>query len=64
MPIAGTVDDVTEHFLKVVRGEAGLITHVGVQVREPGTQTEDVHRTMRLFAQEVLPVLRAEAARV
>jgi alkanesulfonate monooxygenase SsuD/methylene tetrahydromethanopterin reductase-like flavin-dependent oxidoreductase (luciferase family) len=64
VPIAGTVEDVTEHFLKVVRGETGLITHIGVQVREPGTRTEDVHRTMTLFAREVLPVLRAEAARV
>ena len=64
VPIAGTVEDVTEHFLKVVRGETGLITHIGLQVREPGTRTEDVHRTMTLFAREVLPVLRAEAARV
>jgi alkanesulfonate monooxygenase SsuD/methylene tetrahydromethanopterin reductase-like flavin-dependent oxidoreductase (luciferase family) len=64
VPIAGTVEDVTEHFLKIVRGETGLITHIGVQVREPGTRTEDVHRSMTLFAQEVLPVLRAEATRV
>jgi len=64
VPIAGTVEEVTEHFLKIVRGEMGLITHVGLQVREPGTKTEDVHRTMTLFAQEILPVLRAEAARV
>jgi alkanesulfonate monooxygenase SsuD/methylene tetrahydromethanopterin reductase-like flavin-dependent oxidoreductase (luciferase family) len=64
VPIAGTVEDITEHFLKLVRGEMGLITHIGVQVREPGTSTEDARRTMTLFAQEVLPVLRAEAARV
>ncbi len=64
VPIAGTVDDVTEHFLRIVRGEAGLITHIGLQVREPGTKTEDVHRTMTLFAQEILPLLRAEAAKV
>ena len=64
VPIAGTVEDITEHFLKIVRGELGLITHVGVQVREPGTKNEDVHRTMTLFAQEVLPVLRADAERV
>ena len=64
VPIAGTVEDVTEHFLKIVRGESGLITHVGVAVREPGTTTEHAHRTMTLFAQEVLPVLRAEADRV
>ena len=64
VPIAGTVEDITEHFLKIVRGEFGFITHVGVQVREPGTKNEDVHRTMTLFAQEVLPVLRAEAAKL
>jgi alkanesulfonate monooxygenase SsuD/methylene tetrahydromethanopterin reductase-like flavin-dependent oxidoreductase (luciferase family) len=63
VPVAGTVEDVTEHFLKVVRGETGLITHIGVAVREPGTSTEHAHRTMTLFAQEVLPVLRAEADR-
>ena len=64
VPIAGTVEDVTEHVLKIVRGEMGLITHVGLQFREPGTNTEHVHRTMTLFAQEVLPVLRAEAAKL
>jgi hypothetical protein len=64
VPIAGTVEEVTEHFLRIVRGETGLITHIGVQVREPGMKREDVHRTMTLFAQEVLPVLRAEADRV
>ena len=64
VPHAGTVDELTEYFLKVVRGEMGLITHVGIHAREPGMKTEDVHRTITLFAQEVLPVLRAEAAKV
>jgi alkanesulfonate monooxygenase SsuD/methylene tetrahydromethanopterin reductase-like flavin-dependent oxidoreductase (luciferase family) len=64
VPIAGTVDDVIAHFLRMVRGEMGLITHVGLQMREPGMKSDDVHRTMRLFAREVLPVLRAEAARL
>jgi alkanesulfonate monooxygenase SsuD/methylene tetrahydromethanopterin reductase-like flavin-dependent oxidoreductase (luciferase family) len=64
VPIAGTVADVTEHFLRLARGEMGLITHVGLQVREPGTRTEDARRTMTLFAREILPVLRAEAASV
>jgi alkanesulfonate monooxygenase SsuD/methylene tetrahydromethanopterin reductase-like flavin-dependent oxidoreductase (luciferase family) len=63
-PIAGTVGDVTESFLRIVRGEEeGLITHIGIEVRLPGTKTEDVHRTMRLFAEEVMPVLKAEAAK-
>jgi len=64
VPTAGTVDEVTEYFLKVVRGETGLITHLGFQVREPGMKNEDVHRTMRLLAQDVVPVLRAEASRL
>ena len=34
------------------------------EVREPGAKTEDVRRTMTLFAHEVLPVLRTEPARV
>jgi alkanesulfonate monooxygenase SsuD/methylene tetrahydromethanopterin reductase-like flavin-dependent oxidoreductase (luciferase family) len=64
VPRAGTVEEVTQHFLRIVRGETGLITHLGVQVREPGMKNEDVHRTITLFAQEVLPVLRAEAEKV
>jgi alkanesulfonate monooxygenase SsuD/methylene tetrahydromethanopterin reductase-like flavin-dependent oxidoreductase (luciferase family) len=64
VPRAGTVDDVTEYFLRAVRGEMGLITHIGLHAREPGMKTEDVHRTITLYAQEVLPVLRQEAERV
>src|ERR1700722_2969696 len=61
VPTAGTVDQITEHFLRIVRGEHGLITHLGIEVRQPGVRTEDAHRTMRLFATEVMPVLREEA---
>jgi hypothetical protein len=64
VPHAGTVEHLTEYFLKVVRGEMGLITHVGLHAREPGMKTEDVHRTITLYATEVLPVLRAEADRL
>jgi alkanesulfonate monooxygenase SsuD/methylene tetrahydromethanopterin reductase-like flavin-dependent oxidoreductase (luciferase family) len=63
VPNPGTVDQITEKFLAVVRGEQGLITHIGLEVRPPGTRTEDVHRTMRLFAEQVMPVLREEAAK-
>lgn len=61
LPVAGTVEQVIEHFLPIVRGERGLITHIGLEVRTPGTKTEDVERTMTLFAREVMPVLKAEA---
>ena len=60
-PNVGTVDDLIETFLPVVRGERGLITHIGLEVRPPGTSTIDAHRTMRLFAEQVIPVLTAEA---
>jgi hypothetical protein len=58
------VEEITEYFLKAVRGEMGLITHIRLHPREPGMKTEDVHRTITLYAQEVLPVLRKEAERV
>jgi alkanesulfonate monooxygenase SsuD/methylene tetrahydromethanopterin reductase-like flavin-dependent oxidoreductase (luciferase family) len=63
VPGPGTVDQTIERFLPVVRGEHGLITHLGLEVRPPGTKTEDVHRTMRLFAEHVMPVLKEEAAK-
>jgi alkanesulfonate monooxygenase SsuD/methylene tetrahydromethanopterin reductase-like flavin-dependent oxidoreductase (luciferase family) len=62
-PVTGTVEDVINAFLPVVRGERGLITHIGIEVRPPGTKTQDVERTMTLFAKEVMPVLKAEAAK-
>ncbi len=61
VPIAGTSDDIIEYFLPVVRGERGLITNLCISAREPGTSDEAVHRTLRRFAADVMPVLRAEA---
>jgi alkanesulfonate monooxygenase SsuD/methylene tetrahydromethanopterin reductase-like flavin-dependent oxidoreductase (luciferase family) len=63
VPNPGTVDQIIEKFLPIVRGERGLITHLGLEVRPPGTRTEDAHRTMRLFAEHVMPVLKDEAAK-
>ena len=62
-PIAGTVEDVIQRFLPIVQGKLGLITHIGIEVRPPGTKTEDVERTLTLFAKEVMPVLKAEATK-
>jgi alkanesulfonate monooxygenase SsuD/methylene tetrahydromethanopterin reductase-like flavin-dependent oxidoreductase (luciferase family) len=64
VPNPGTVDQIIEKFLPIVRGERGLITHIGLEVRAPGTKTEDAHRTMRLFAEQVRPVLQEEAAKL
>ncbi len=61
VPIAGTSDDIIEYFLPVVRGERGLITNLCISAREPGTSDEAAHRTLRRFAADVMPVLRAEA---
>lgn len=61
VPVAGGVSDVRDFFLRSVRGEFGLLTHFCIEVRPPGVKTEDAHRTMRLFAREVLPALREEA---
>ena len=63
VPAAGTVQEIIDHFLPIMRGERGLITHLVVSVREPGTKTEDAHRSMRLFATGVMPALKEEAAK-
>lgn len=62
-PIAGTVEDVINAFMPIVNGAFGLITHIGIEVRPPGTKTADVERSMTLFAKEVMPVLKAAAAK-
>jgi hypothetical protein len=62
-PIAGTVGDAIERLLPAVQGRMGLTTQIGIEARPPGTRTEDAHRTMTLFAQEVMPVLKIEAAK-
>lgn len=54
----GSVKDVMPRFLEIRDGAEGRATHLPMQVRHPGMKTEDVHRTMRLFAKEILPVLR------
>ncbi|MCP2256135.1 Flavin-dependent oxidoreductase, luciferase family (includes alkanesulfonate monooxygenase SsuD and methylene tetrahydromethanopterin reductase) [Prauserella aidingensis] len=63
VPGPGTVEQTIERFLPVVGGERGLITNLCLEVRPPGTRTEDAHRTLRLFAEQVMPVLKEEAVR-
>jgi alkanesulfonate monooxygenase SsuD/methylene tetrahydromethanopterin reductase-like flavin-dependent oxidoreductase (luciferase family) len=59
----GTPDDAIEHYLAMIRGETplGFVNHIGLEVHTPGADPLDVRRSMTLFAQEVMPVLRAEA---
>lgn len=63
VPLAGTVSQIRDYFLSAVRGDHGLMTHFCLGFREPGTPTDAVHRSMRLFASEILPALREEAAK-
>lgn len=35
LPNVGTVDQIIEKFLPIVRGERGLVTHIGFEVRPP-----------------------------
>jgi alkanesulfonate monooxygenase SsuD/methylene tetrahydromethanopterin reductase-like flavin-dependent oxidoreductase (luciferase family) len=64
VPLAGTVSEVRDFLLRAVRGERGFLTHFCFGVREPGTATPHVQRTMRLLSTEVLPALREEAAKL
>ena len=63
IPTYGTVDDVTEYFLRVIRGETphGFVNNICIEPHTPGVARADVRRTMTLFAREVMPVLRDEA---
>ena len=62
-PICGTVEDVIARLLPLVHGAVGLMTHIGIEARPPGTRTEDSERPMTLLAREVMPVLTAEASK-
>jgi alkanesulfonate monooxygenase SsuD/methylene tetrahydromethanopterin reductase-like flavin-dependent oxidoreductase (luciferase family) len=61
VPVLGTVDQVIEHFLPIVRGEQGLVTNIGIEARHPGVSSESARRTLKKFGEEVIPVLREEA---
>lgn len=56
--VVGTPDDAITWFTGIREGRRGRATHVPVGFRHAGMETADVHRSMRLFAREVLPLLR------
>jgi alkanesulfonate monooxygenase SsuD/methylene tetrahydromethanopterin reductase-like flavin-dependent oxidoreductase (luciferase family) len=60
--VVGTPEQAIDYFRKLLDGESGRITHLPIGVRHAGMRTEDVHRTMRLLASEVLPALREQPA--
>jgi alkanesulfonate monooxygenase SsuD/methylene tetrahydromethanopterin reductase-like flavin-dependent oxidoreductase (luciferase family) len=53
----GTPDEVAAKLRPFVEGRAGRLTHMALQMRHPGMRTEDTHRSMRMFASEVIPAL-------
>ena len=56
----GTPDDVIAQLTPVVAGQRlGHCTQLALQMRQTGMRTEDTHRSMRLFAAEVMPALLA-----
>jgi alkanesulfonate monooxygenase SsuD/methylene tetrahydromethanopterin reductase-like flavin-dependent oxidoreductase (luciferase family) len=53
----GTPDDVIGKLRPFVDGHLGRITQLALQMRQPGMNTADTHRSMRMFANEVMPAL-------
>ncbi|MGZ4806809.1 MAG: LLM class flavin-dependent oxidoreductase, partial [Ilumatobacteraceae bacterium] len=53
----GTPDDVVAKLRPFVDGHAGRITQFALQMRHPGMRNDDTHRSMRMFAAEVIPAL-------
>lgn len=55
MPM-GTPDDMLRALEPRLR--VSTVTHFGLSFRQAGMRTQDVHASMRLYAKEVMPVLR------
>jgi alkanesulfonate monooxygenase SsuD/methylene tetrahydromethanopterin reductase-like flavin-dependent oxidoreductase (luciferase family) len=53
----GTPEEVAAKLRPFKEGRAGRITQFALQMRHPGMRNEDTHRSMRMFASEVIPML-------
>jgi alkanesulfonate monooxygenase SsuD/methylene tetrahydromethanopterin reductase-like flavin-dependent oxidoreductase (luciferase family) len=53
----GTPDDVLAALAPVAQGALGRVTQLAIQFRHAGMSTADTHRSMRLFADHVVPAL-------
>jgi alkanesulfonate monooxygenase SsuD/methylene tetrahydromethanopterin reductase-like flavin-dependent oxidoreductase (luciferase family) len=54
----GTPDEVAAKLRPIVDGHAmGRVTQLALQMRQPGMNNADTHRSMHLFANEVVPAL-------
>ena len=51
----GTPEDVIGKLRPFVDGHLGRITQLALQMRQPGMSNDDTHRSMRMFASEVIP---------
>jgi alkanesulfonate monooxygenase SsuD/methylene tetrahydromethanopterin reductase-like flavin-dependent oxidoreductase (luciferase family) len=57
--LVGTPDEVLDMLRPVLDGVYGRVTDLPITFRHAGMPSEPVHRSMRLFASELLPTLRA-----
>jgi len=57
--VAGNPDDVIAGLRPFVEGKLGRVTQLALQMRQPGMTNEDTHRSIRLFAEHVMPALLA-----
>jgi alkanesulfonate monooxygenase SsuD/methylene tetrahydromethanopterin reductase-like flavin-dependent oxidoreductase (luciferase family) len=53
----GTPEDVIGKLRPFVDGHAGRVTQFALQMRHPGMRNADTHRSMQMFADEVIPAL-------
>jgi len=53
----GSPDEVAAKLRPFVDGHLGRITQLALQMRQPGMNNDDTHRSMRMFAEEVIPAL-------
>jgi alkanesulfonate monooxygenase SsuD/methylene tetrahydromethanopterin reductase-like flavin-dependent oxidoreductase (luciferase family) len=55
----GTPDEVAAKLRPIVDGHAmGRVTQLALQMRQPGMNNEDTHKSMQMFAREVVPALK------
>ncbi|MEO8265949.1 MAG: LLM class flavin-dependent oxidoreductase [Ilumatobacteraceae bacterium] len=53
----GTPDDMIGKLRPFVDGHLGRITQLALQMRQPGMTNADTHRSLRMFASQVIPAL-------
>jgi len=61
-PAVGTPEEVIAALTPVVQGALGRVTELSLQFRQPGMRSKETHRSMTLFAEEVLPALEELSA--